>query len=541
MNSRRRVTTLSSGANMESKVAHRDTSATTSSSTHQQPRALSSTLLRVVLGVLLGAFLGHLLLRTPPQMIRPPSPSNNRRQQQHPVKPPKIDAAADPSIAQPPSLPPFEPKQKETHLEVEKEKMRKITSLALDDKELFTVPAHRSCKNPEGVFHYNGKKGGHGTIGYRDGTQKEWYKEGCSQWGLTGNWERRNRRIYYSFMFADEAEILNVVLHEIYPVVDVIIILECTTTWQGEKKPLFFPKLNQTSKSFKPFIDKIRYIPYTFDDPRTKGFLSRCMTEELAGKNWPPGMMQCRWIRQWGARDHLAVAAHDMRDHDVFVVADLDELLAREFLRAIHHCDVYPEGVPDAGDKCGRVGVFTFGHKYYFDCTVDRPHGHYHPNLALGRCLKVFGAEELKRWWGEPKKYWPKPEGLLETKMVGPGGWHLHSFLSTARVLWKWFSRSGRSAREHKGVWDNRWDQSDLDTIRNQRESCNEQKAFLSFDSEACQPLPHLIREHPADWAHYIRYVPDDQIPDEFGLQPWYHKRLLQKYDDSAGKFRGKW
>eukprot|EP00471_Norrisiella_sphaerica_P006616 CAMPEP_0184490774 /NCGR_PEP_ID=MMETSP0113_2-20130426/18814_1 /TAXON_ID=91329 /ORGANISM="Norrisiella sphaerica, Strain BC52" /LENGTH=565 /DNA_ID=CAMNT_0026874839 /DNA_START=97 /DNA_END=1794 /DNA_ORIENTATION=- len=526
-------------------------------------RTLANILPYIVLGGLFGLFLTHYVISDTSNTNTIPNPNRNRgldlmgkgggASKSSTLgsdgiilkDPPESSATTSTSISPPPlpPLPPYEPKGKE-QLEqeaAEKEKKRKITAIALTDQDLFTVPVHRECKVFEGKFHNTGKKGGHGTIKYRDRTQKDWYEKGCKQWGLTGEWSQRDRKIYYSFMFADEAEILNVVLHEIYPVVDVIIILECTTTWQGEKKPLFFPKLNQSMETFKPYADKIRYIPYDFEDPRTADFLSRCMSEELAGPNWPPGIMQCRWIRQWGARDYLVHGAKDIRPHDVFIVADLDELLAREYLRALHHCDVYPEGVEGGENKCGRMGVFTFGHKYYFDCTVDRPHGHYHPNLVLGRCLNVIGAEELKRWWGEPKKYFPKPEGLLDSKMSGPGGWHMHSFLSTARVLWKWFSRSGRSAREHRGKWDNRWDQEDLVTIRKQREKCDEQKTFLSFDSEACEPLPHLIREHPADWAHFIRYVPDEKIPDLYGLQPWYHERLLQKRDDSAGKFDGKW
>mmetsp|Transcript_7203 Transcript_7203/g.13806 ORF Transcript_7203/g.13806 Transcript_7203/m.13806 type:complete len:534 (+) Transcript_7203:36-1637(+) len=400
----------------------------------------------------------------------------------------------------------------------------------------FTIPPHPSCPAHSGTFpKRNNARGGEKTVAYRDRSQRRWYEDGCDQWGLTGTWGDRDRKIYYGFMFADEAEILTVVLHEIYPVVDVIIILECTRTWQGEKKPLFFPKINQTS-ILRPYLDKIRYMPYDFDDDRTKNFVSRCMDEELAGPNWPPGMMQCRWIRQWGARDRLAAGAHDIRDHDAFIVADLDELLAREFVRALRYCDVFPEGAPEGTppDACGRMGVFTYGHKYYFDCTVDRPHGHYHPNIGLGRCVKIYGTEELKRWWGEPKKYWPKPPGLLDTKMAGPGGWHMHSFLSTARVLWKWFSRSGRSAREHRGKWDSRWDDSDLKEIRSQRRACDEQDVFLMFDSEHCEPLPHIVREDPERWAHYIRYVPDADLPDPFQLEEWYHTRLEEKKDNDS-------
>lgn len=490
----------------------------------------------VVFGVLLGAALAHILfssvhvggpVREPPVLRRSGFENGPVARSRGQV------AIPGPVVAKPPA------------------EVRGVANndgpAGLSKLKLHSPPLDRPVQIPGRKCRHEAKYGSSGDVGarnvveYRDKTQREWYTPGCKQWGLTGDYTPRKRKIYYSFMFADEADILSVVLHEIYPVVDVIIILECTETWQGESKPLFFPRFNATG-AFDQYADKIRYLPYDFGDKRTKSFVSRCMDEELAGPNWPPGMMQCRWLRQWGARDYIATGAYDIRPHDAFIVADLDELLAREFLQALKNCDVWPEGPGGSPTDCGRMGVFTYGHKYYFDCTVDRRHGHYHPNIALGRCLKVFGAEELKRWWAEPKKYFPKPKvGLVSepTKMAGPGGWHMHSFLTTARVLWKWFSRSGRSSREHSGRWDSKWDDSDLEKIKNERKTCSEDPHFMGFDAAACEPLPHLIREDPQGFEHFVRYVPDIKTPDRFQIQPWYHERLLARHDDAKGPFRG--
>ena len=380
----------------------------------------------------------------------------------------------------------------------------------------------RACRLP----------GNHGdrTTRYRNSTIEGWYSDGCKQWGLTGEWRRRSdRRIYYAFPFGGEIEILSVVLAEVYPEVDVIIILEATVTWRGDPKPLLYPSFNTTAEGAR-YWDKVRYIPYSFEDPIMKDRLSRCMTEVVAGPRGS-GPVACRWLRQWGARDHMVRAgARDIAANDVFLIADLDELIAREFLRATRHCEVWPEPLAAKGEqRCGRVGIHTFGHKYHFGCTVAKNFGHFHPDMVLGRCLDTFGGEELRRLWGMPKRYFPKPgpdKLLKDSKYVGPAGWHMHSFLSSSQVLWKWFSRSG-SNLNNKGTWSPR----DLDMIVDRRKKCNEHRSYFSFDALACEPLPHLVRERARQWAHFIKYLPDSSRPDPMGTEQWYREKLVEKLD----------
>jgi len=358
--------------------------------------------------------------------------------------------------------------------------------------------------------HY--QRSGDGVIKWRHNYLAKWYDDGCEQWNLDGEWRDRDRRIYYGFAFGGEMEVLTVVLEEIYPVVDYIIILEATETWRGDPKPLFFASRNESH--FSKYLDKVRYIPYSFDDDEIGPRIKNCMKNDASGI-YGPGEMACRWLRQWGAREYLAdVGAKDIRAHDVFVIADLDELLAREFLRALKHCDVWPE--PLHSDKCSRMGCQVFGHKYHFSCTIAKNLGHFHPDLVLGRCLNLYGGEETRREWGKEKKYRRKPKGLLKAKYVGPVGWHMHSFLSTAQVAWKWFSRSGRAKSS--------WTLSDLKMITDQRRRCNEAESFFMFDALACEPLPHLVRENPKSWKHYIGYVDDEQLRDEFDVESHYRK-----------------
>lgn len=358
---------------------------------------------------------------------------------------------------------------------------------------------------------------GDAVVRFRSDKLKKWYSDGCKQWGLDGEWKlREDRKIYYAFAFGGEMEVLTVVLEEIYPHVDYIIIVEGAVTWRGDAKPLFFQPRNETH--FSKYLDKIRYFPYEFDDPVTKKLLDECMTSDPVGL-YGPGQFTCRWIRQWRARDFSAeYGAHDIGPNDVFIMADLDELLAREFIRALKYCDIWPD--PNEKEKCGRVGVFTFGHRYHFSCSIAKNNGHFHPDLVLGRCLGPYGGEEVRRNFNERKKYKKRPSGLVEAKYVGPAGWHMHSFLSTAQVAWKWFSRSGNSKSS--------WTVDDLAMIKDRRKNCHDDHNFMKLDVRACEPIPHIIRENPKAWAHFLGYVDDEEHLDEFDVESYFRANLLK-------------
>ncbi|GAB5369142.1 hypothetical protein AAMO2058_001380200 [Amorphochlora amoebiformis] len=351
---------------------------------------------------------------------------------------------------------------------------------------------------------------------------RTWYDKGCQHWDLDGVWAKRDRKIYYTFLLGGEMELLSIVLEEIYPVVDYIVIVECTQTWRGDRKPLFFPSRNST---FRKYMDKIHYFTYGFHQLEMGDRIKDCMEKDMVG-SYRKGPEQCRWMRQWSARDYLAKMANEiekggLKERDVLVMADLDELLAREFLKAVKHCDVWPE---HQEGKCARVGVETFPHRYYFGCTIAKSFGHPHPDMVIGRCLDVFGGEEIRRNFGDRKVYKPKPNNLVKTKIVGPGGWHMHSFLSSTQVFWKQFSRAGPG----RDVWTKN-DTKQIEMINRRRESCRDGDQFFTMNARACQPIPHLIKDNPKVWKHYLEYVDDGELPDYFNTEPHFRKTLLDK------------
>mmetsp|Transcript_39489 Transcript_39489/g.64269 ORF Transcript_39489/g.64269 Transcript_39489/m.64269 type:complete len:112 (+) Transcript_39489:142-477(+) len=99
----------------------------------------------------------------------------------------------------------------------------------------------------------------------------------------------------------------------------------------------------------------------------------------------------------------------------------------------------------------------------------------------------------------------------------------MHSFLSASQIAWKWFSRSGAAKAS--------WSVNDLAQIESQRRDCNDDKNFFTIDARACEPIPHIIRENPQKWAHFLRYVNDGELRDEFNVERNYRQKLMPYRD----------
>lgn len=127
-------------------------------------------------------------------------------------------------------------------------------------------------------------------------------------------------------------------MHELYDVVDVFIVAESNYTAHGDPKDFKFLKRFREGY-LKDFQDKIVYIPL--------GFFS-----SLSKKN---GWIADAYIRYYlGERGLLLL--HGLRDDDLFVLSDADELPTKEILTFLKLYDGYPEPISFAL----RWSVFGF-------------------------------------------------------------------------------------------------------------------------------------------------------------------------------------
>lgn len=122
--------------------------------------------------------------------------------------------------------------------------------------------------------------------------------------------------IYDCFTFYDELEILKIRLHELSEVVDKFVIVESNKTFQGQAKPLFFA---ENRHLFAQFESKIihKICDMSASDPG--------MTP-----NWATS---AAWAREHYQRNFIATALSEIRDDDLVMISDVDEIVSAEALR----------------------------------------------------------------------------------------------------------------------------------------------------------------------------------------------------------------
>jgi beta-1,4-mannosyl-glycoprotein beta-1,4-N-acetylglucosaminyltransferase len=119
--------------------------------------------------------------------------------------------------------------------------------------------------------------------------------------------------IWSATPYCGEADILEIRLATLDPVVDVHVLVEGNVTQRGNPKPFHF--LRQKAR-FRRWMDKIRYLPV----------------------NLAPDQ-GLEWERERAQRDAALGAMTDVRDSDVVLLSDLDEIPRPETVTA------YPEPV----------------------------------------------------------------------------------------------------------------------------------------------------------------------------------------------------
>eukprot|EP00455_Lapot_gusevi_P012840 TRINITY_DN16170_c0_g1_i3.p1 TRINITY_DN16170_c0_g1~~TRINITY_DN16170_c0_g1_i3.p1 ORF type:complete len:442 (-),score=129.79 TRINITY_DN16170_c0_g1_i3:224-1462(-) len=127
------------------------------------------------------------------------------------------------------------------------------------------------------------------------------------------------RRVVEGILFYNELDLLEVHLHESYPVVDYIVIVEATSTFQARPKRLFF---NETLSRFERYRDKIIHTIY--DDA-------------------PDRVDTTNEGRQ---RDRIAVPLTKLglSPNDLIIITDTDEIVRRSTLASLKYCDVPAPG-----------------------------------------------------------------------------------------------------------------------------------------------------------------------------------------------------
>ncbi|HEX2579070.1 MAG TPA: hypothetical protein VHK67_01540 [Rhabdochlamydiaceae bacterium] len=109
-------------------------------------------------------------------------------------------------------------------------------------------------------------------------------------------------KIYDCFPFFNELELLEIKLHELYDHVDYFVLVECTETFRGKPKPLYF---SENKQRFSKFLDKIIHVVVT-DHVET----------------------DIPWNREVYQRNQIMRGLTSCHDDDIIIIEDLDEIIS---------------------------------------------------------------------------------------------------------------------------------------------------------------------------------------------------------------------
>ena len=326
-------------------------------------------------------------------------------------------------------------------------------------------------------------------------------------------------RLYYCMQLGSELDVLLITLYEIYPAVDVIVLSESRKSHSGEEKGLLF---HQNQNLFAPFMSKVRYIEFTEKD---------C-----------PG--ECNsWDREQAQRRILTTGLEDAMPDDLVIVADVDELPAREFLWAAKYCEAVPSlydvpwlppsrptaDAPYNFSRCERRVVLISQYQHYFDC--GSPQSHCHPDLVRAACAKNWTTERVRMW--DVRSNLPFPiEKLFRTQNYQIEwtftGWHMRSFVSLSQHQLKFqhYAERNHANIPANSILDSKMNCQPAEKAANDG-SYDASGSFFKVDSLAVMALPHLISDRREvlqsqlqsgeswnDWAilaRFIQYVEEGQ------------------------------
>lgn len=170
-------------------------------------------------------------------------------------------------------------------------------------------------------------------------------------------------RLFWGVLFNNELDILHMSLYEMLPMLHAFVILEANITFAGTPRKLKFPGM---AEQFMSYSDQLVYWPYM----ETANTVHR---EHENGEFYG---------REESIRNSLLGAwkSMGMKSTDYGIVADADEFVSRDFLRAVKHCDVFPLSTSSTStltSRCSnrtklisRINVFS----NFVDCPVNALH-----------------------------------------------------------------------------------------------------------------------------------------------------------------------
>jgi beta-1,4-mannosyl-glycoprotein beta-1,4-N-acetylglucosaminyltransferase len=227
-------------------------------------------------------------------------------------------------------------------------------------------------------------------------------------------------KIYDSFLFFNEIDLLEIRLTLLDPYVDYFVISECDYTFSGNKKNFYF---EENIDKFKKFIDKIIYIKNynsneidNFNNIYSKNkkiiYDNIIQNYNLIKKSSETNGGEAHWCRDYLHREYVGLGLSDCDDDDIIIFSDLDE-------------------IPNPDTLKNLKNKFDNNQKY---CVYMDAHNYYINNISsvnwMGSIILKYGDLKTKSLCIN------RHERGTYNKILN-GGWHLSFMGGVERIKYK--------------------------------------------------------------------------------------------------------
>lgn len=217
-------------------------------------------------------------------------------------------------------------------------------------------------------------------------------------------------RLFYGIMFSFELDMLEVALHESFPLIEQFIIVESLLSHSKRRKKAYLHQIFR-QKRFQPFLHKI--VNGTFS-------MKRALKTGWEVEN-----------KQRNAVVHLARTNSTIKDGDIFLGnMDLDEVYSRETLMRFKYCE-HGKQLP--------LGFHVVSFRYHLNCVSE--------NVTVYRRAPIFSwhTETYTSHFNMYKRRLGKTVVALDTfninaeiqKKKAEMAWHMSTFGNVDQIMYK--------------------------------------------------------------------------------------------------------
>lgn len=207
----------------------------------------------------------------------------------------------------------------------------------------------------------------------------------CQLHGWTYKGEENTNKVVDAVIFANELDLLEIRLRELYPVVDLFFIVESAKTFTDKPKPLAFM---ENKERFRWAESKIVYGE--FKAPPVTAEEAMGFTLETMLRDFMTNLLRTRGVH----------------DGDVVIMADVDEIPSRNTVELFKYCDGFPDDL--------HLGMKNYLYSFEFPLTHQAG---YLPDASPN---SYQWRPQIHRW--ESGTYYR--HGRTTAMILADSGWH---------------------------------------------------------------------------------------------------------------------